>query len=177
MDAMASRGWTVPDWPTAYGGGGLSPAETKILREEMAAIKARNPLNSFGISMLGPALLKYGTEEQKLDSLPKLARGELRWGQGYSEPNAGSDLASLQTRAESDGEDFIINGQKIWTSRAEHSDLMVLLARTTPKEQAKKRTDGLSVFLVDMRAAKGNGLEIRPFRTMMNHATTEVFFT
>ena len=95
MNAMASRGWTVPDWPEAYGGGGLSPAESKILREEMAAMKCRNPLNSFGISMLGPALLKYGTEEQKLDYLPKIARGEIRWCQGYSEPNAGSDLASL----------------------------------------------------------------------------------
>jgi len=89
MDAMASRGWTVPDWPVAYGGGGLTPAQTKALREEMTAMKCRNPLNSFGISMLGPALLKYGTEEQKLDYLPKIARGEIRWCQGYSEPNAG----------------------------------------------------------------------------------------
>ena len=100
MDRMGARGWTVPDWPKAHGGGGLDAAETKILREEMARIKARNPLNSFGISMLGPALLKYGTEEQKLEHLPKIARGEIRWCQGYSEPNAGSDLASLATSAE-----------------------------------------------------------------------------
>src|SRR3546814_12797413 len=95
MDAMGARGWTVPDWPKAYGGGGLTAAETKVLREEMRRITARNPLNSFGISMLGPALLKYGSEEQKLDYLPKIARGEIRWCQGYSEPNAGSELAGL----------------------------------------------------------------------------------
>src|SRR5215218_5524324 len=94
LDVMASRGWTVPDWPKAYGGGGLSPAETKILKEELAALGARSPLTSFGISMLGPALLKYGTEEQKQHFLPEIARGEIRWCQGYSEPNAGSDLAS-----------------------------------------------------------------------------------
>src|SRR3546814_4754946 len=97
MDAMGARGWTVPDWPKAYGGGGLTAAETKVLREEMRRITARNPLNSFGISMLGPALLKYGSEEQKLDYLPKIARGEIRWCQGYSEPNAGSDRSEEHT--------------------------------------------------------------------------------
>ncbi|MGG9078548.1 acyl-CoA dehydrogenase family protein, partial [Escherichia coli] len=104
---------------------------TKILREEMAAIKARNPLNSFGISMLGPALLKYGTEEQKLDYLTKIARGEIRWCQGYSEPNAGSDLASLATSAEDAGDHYIVNGQKVWTSYADKADWIFCLVRTS----------------------------------------------
>lgn len=146
MDAMASRGWTVPDWPTEYGGGGLSPAETKILREEMAAIRARNPLNSFGISMLGPALLKYGTEEQKLEHLPKIARGEIRWCQGYSEPNAGSDLAGLATSAEDAGDHFIVNGQKVWTSYADKADWIFCLVRT----DRTNKHNGISFVLFDM---------------------------
>src|SRR5213083_1484177 len=119
MEVMAARGWTVPDWPKQYGGGGLSPAETKILREELQRIRARNPLNSFGISMLGPALLKDGTEAQKMEHLPKIARGEIRWCQGYSEPGAGSDLAGLATKAEDKGDHWLINGQKVWTSYAD----------------------------------------------------------
>ena len=119
FERMRDKGWTVPDWPKEYGGGGLDGAEHKVLREEMAKMGARSPLSSFGIWMLGPALLKYGTEAQKKEHLPKIAAGLIRWCQGYSEPNAGSDLASLQTRAESDGEHYIINGQKIWTSYAE----------------------------------------------------------
>ncbi|MEO6582611.1 MAG: acyl-CoA dehydrogenase family protein, partial [Sphingomicrobium sp.] len=99
LEAMAARGWTVPDWPTDYGGGGLSPAEAKVLKQEMSAIGARPPLTSFGISMLGPALLKFGSEQQKKTYLPQIARGEIRWCQGYSEPGAGSDLAGLQTKA------------------------------------------------------------------------------
>ena len=146
MDAMASRGWTVPDWPTAYGGGGLSPAESKILREEMAAIKARNPLNSFGISMLGPALLKYGTEEQKLEHLPRIARGEIRWCQGYSEPNAGSDLASLAASAEDAGDHYIVNGQKVWTSYADKADWIFCLVRTSKES----KQGGISFVLFDM---------------------------
>lgn len=148
MDAMASRGWTVPDWPSEYGGGGLSPAETKILREEMAAIKARNPLNSFGISMLGPALLKYGTEEQKLEHLPKIARGEIRWCQGYSEPNAGSDLASLATSAEDAGDHYIVNGQKVWTSYADKADWIFCLVRTSKES----KQGGISFVLFDMES-------------------------
>lgn len=148
MDAMASRGWTVPDWPTEYGGGGLSPAETKILREEMAAIKARNPLNSFGISMLGPALLKYGTEEQKLEHLPKIARGEIRWCQGYSEPNAGSDLASLAASAEDAGDHYIVNGQKVWTSYADKADWIFCLVRTSKES----KQGGISFVLFDMES-------------------------
>ena len=125
--------------------------EAKVLREEMAAIGARPPLSSFGIWMLGPALLKYGTEAQKKEHLPKIAAGLIRWCQGYSEPNAGSDLASLQTRAESDGDDFIINGQKIWTSYANYADWIFCLVRTDP---TAKKHDGISFILFDM-ASKG----------------------
>jgi alkylation response protein AidB-like acyl-CoA dehydrogenase len=151
FERMRDQGWTVPDWPKTYGGGGLDPTEAKVLREELAAIGARSPLSSFGIWMLGPALLKYGTEAQKKDHLPKIAAGQIRWCQGYSEPNAGSDLASLQTRADSDGDDFIINGQKIWTSYANHADWIFCLVRTDP---AAKKHDGISFILFDM-ASKG----------------------
>ncbi len=146
LDRMAARGWTVPDWPKEYGGGGLSAAETKVLREEMAAIRARNPLNSFGISMLGPALLKYGTEEQKLEHLPRIARGEIRWCQGYSEPNAGSDLAGLAASAEDGGDHYIVNGQKVWTSYADKADWIFCLVRTS---KASKQ-GGISFVLFDM---------------------------
>ncbi|MGR6328117.1 acyl-CoA dehydrogenase family protein [Sphingomonas sp. XXL09] len=146
LKAMAERGWTVPDWPKDYGGGGLSAAETKVLREEMAAIRARNPLNSFGISMLGPALLKYGTEEQKLEHLPKIARGEIRWCQGYSEPNAGSDLAGLATSAEDGGDHYIVNGQKVWTSYADKADWIFCLVRTSKES----KQGGISFVLFDM---------------------------
>src|SRR4051795_12271720 len=151
FERMRDKGWTVPHWPKQYGGGGLDPEQAKILRQEMAAIGARLPLTSFGISMLGPALLKYGTEAQKQQHLPKIAAGLIRWCQGYSEPNAGSDLASLQTRAESDGDDFIINGQKIWTSYANFADWIFCLVRTDP---AAKKHDGISFILFDM-ASKG----------------------
>jgi len=151
FERMRDKGWTVPDWPTQYGGGGLDPAEAKVLREEMAAINARPPLSSFGIWMLGPALLKYGTEEQKAEHLPKITAGLIRWCQGYSEPNAGSDLASLQTRAESDGDDYVITGQKIWTSYANYADWIFCLVRTDP---TAKKHDGISFILFDM-ASKG----------------------
>jgi acyl-CoA dehydrogenase len=147
MDAMASRGWTVPDWPTEYGGGGLSPAETKVLRQEMARAGARNPLHSFGISMLGPALLKFGSEEQKKRFLPEIARGEIRWCQGYSEPNAGSDLASLQTKCEDKGDHWLVNGQKVWTSYADKADWIFCLVRTDPQAPKHK---GISFLLFDM---------------------------
>ncbi len=170
MDAMASRGWTVPDWPRAYGGGGLSPAETKILREEMAAIRAPNPLNSFGISMLGPALLKYGTEEQKLDHLTKIARGEIRWCQGYSEPNAGSDLASLATSADSDGDDYVINGQKVWTSYADKADWIFCLVRT----DKTSKQGGISFVLFDMASP---GVSTKPILLISgNSPFCETFF-
>jgi len=156
MDRMAARGWTVPDWPAEYGGGGLGPAETKILKQEMARIGARNPLMSFGISMLGPALLKYGSEAQKRHYLPQIARGEIRWCQGYSEPNAGSDLASLQTKCEDKGDHWLVNGQKVWTSYADKADWIFCLVRTDP---AAPKHQGISFLLFDMASP---GVSTRP---------------
>jgi hypothetical protein len=147
FERMRDKGWTVPHWPKEYGGGGLDGEEAKILRQEMVAISARAPLVSFGISMLGPALLKYGTDAQKREHLPKITAGLIRWCQGYSEPNAGSDLASLQTRAEASGDDFIINGQKIWTSYANFADWIFCLVRT---DSTAKKHDGISFILFDM---------------------------
>ena len=118
FEASVAKGYTVPSWPKEYGGAGLSPAEAKVLREEMARIGARPPLSSFGIWMLGPALLHFGTEEQKRHYLNQIARGEIRWCQGYSEPGSGSDLVSLQTYGEDAGDHWVVNGQKIWTSYA-----------------------------------------------------------
>lgn len=170
MDAMAARGWTVPDWPIAYGGGGLSPEQTKVLREEMAWIKARNPLSSFGISMLGPALLKYGTEEQKLQYLPPIARGEIRWCQGYSEPNAGSDLASLATSAEDVGDHYIVNGQKVWTSYADKADWIFCLVRTSKDS----KQGGISFVLFDMAS---EGVSTRPILLISGYSPfCETFF-
>ncbi len=170
LDKMAAKGWTVPDWPKAYGGSGLSPAETKILREEMAAIKARNPLNSFGISMLGPALLKYGTEEQKLDHLTKIARGEIRWCQGYSEPNAGSDLAGLATSAEDKGDHYLVNGQKVWTSYADKADWIFCLVRT----DKTSKQGGISFVLFDMASP---GVSTKPILLISgNSPFCETFF-
>jgi alkylation response protein AidB-like acyl-CoA dehydrogenase len=171
MDRMAERGWTVPDWPKDYGGGGLSPAETKILRQEMARIGARNPLMSFGISMLGPALLKDGTEEQKKRFLPEIARGEIRWCQGYSEPNAGSDLASLQTRCEDKGDHWLVNGQKVWTSYADKADWIFCLVRTD--FQAPKHK-GISFILFDMATP---GVSTKPILLISgNSPFCETFF-
>jgi acyl-CoA dehydrogenase len=153
---MAERGWTAPTWPKEYGGGGLSRDEAKTLREEMRAINARSPLDSFGIWMLGPALLKYGTEEQKKKYLPEITHGEIRWCQGYSEPNSGSDLASLQTRAEDKGDHFLVNGQKVWTSYADKADWIFCLVRTDP---AAKKHEGISFVLFDMASP---GVSTRP---------------
>ncbi|PCG16144.1 MULTISPECIES: acyl-CoA dehydrogenase family protein [Sphingomonas] len=170
MDAMGQRGWTVPDWPTEYGGGGLSAAETKVLREEMARIRARNPLNSFGISMLGPALLKYGTEEQKKRFLPEIARGEIRWCQGYSEPNAGSDLASLATSAEDKGDHFLVNGQKVWTSYADKADWIFCLVRT----DRTNKHNGISFVLFDMAS---EGVSTKPILLISGYSPfCETFF-
>jgi alkylation response protein AidB-like acyl-CoA dehydrogenase len=171
MERMAERGWTVPDWPRDYGGGGLSPAEAKILRQEMARIDARSPLYSFGISMLGPALLKYGTEEQKRHFLPEIARGEIRWCQGYSEPNAGSDLASLQTKCEDKGDHWLVNGQKVWTSYADKADWIFCLVRTD--FQAPKHK-GISFLLFDMKTP---GVSTRPIRLISGSSPfCETFF-
>jgi acyl-CoA dehydrogenase len=171
MDVMAGRGWTVADWPVEYGGGGLSPAETKILKQEMAALGARNPLMSFGISMLGPALLKYGSEEQKKRFLPEIARGEIRWCQGYSEPGAGSDLASLQTKCEDKGDHWLVNGQKVWTSYADKADWIFCLVRTDPEAPKHK---GISFILFDMRTP---GVSTKPILLISgNSPFCETFF-
>ena len=170
LDVMAARGWTVPDWPSAYGGGGLSAAETKILKEEMAAIGARPPLTSFGISMLGPALLKFGTEEQKKHYLGQIARGEIRWCQGYSEPGAGSDLAGLQTKAEDAGEYYVVNGQKVWTSYADEADWIFCLVRTSTESKHK----GISFLLFDMESP---GVTTKPILLISgNSPFCETFF-
>ena len=149
FERMADKGWTCPDWPAAYGGGGLSPEENKVLEEEMKAIGARKALMDIGIWMLGPAILEYGTEEQKQEHIPKIVRGEIRWCQGYSEPGAGSDLASLQTKCEDKGDHFLVNGTKIWTTNADKADWMFCLVRTDP--DAIKQ-EGISFLLIDMES-------------------------
>jgi acyl-CoA dehydrogenase len=170
LDVMASRGWTVPDWPKEYGGGGLGPAETKILKEEMAALGCRSPLTSFGISMLGPALLKYGTEEQKKKYLTEIARGEIRWCQGYSEPGAGSDLAGLQTKAEDKGDHYLVNGQKVWTSYADQADWIFCLVRTSNES----KHGGISFLLFDMESP---GVSTKPILLISgNSPFCETFF-
>jgi acyl-CoA dehydrogenase len=158
LERMAEKGWTAPDWPKEYGGGGLGREEHKILREELSRIQARPALSSFGVWMIGPAILKFGSEELKRQHLPKMVRGEIRWCQGYSEPGAGSDLAGLQTKAEDRGDHFIVNGQKIWTSYADKSDWMFCLVRTNP--DAKKQM-GISLVLFDMATA---GVTTRPIK-------------
>jgi len=149
MDRMAERGWTVPRWPVAYGGGGLSSDEDKILQQELRRIKARSPLQSFGIWMLGPALLEFASEEQKLKYLPEIARGEIRWCQGYSEPGYGSDLAGLQTKAEDQGDYYLVNGSKIWTSYADEADWIFCLVRT---DSNAPKHEGISFVLFDMQS-------------------------
>jgi len=147
MERMAAKGWTAPDWPTEYGGGGLDKGQRKVLKEEMARINARSPLDSFGIWMIGPALLKFGSEALKQQHLPPIVRGEIRWCQGYSEPGAGSDLAGLQSKGEDMGDHFIANGQKVWTSYGDKADWMFCLLRTDT--EAKKQM-GISLVLFDM---------------------------
>ena len=170
LEAMAGRGWTVPDWPREYGGGGLGPAEAKVLKEEMARVGARPPLTSFGISMLGPALLKYGSEEQKRRFLPEIARGEIRWCQGYSEPGAGSDLAGLQTRAEDRGDHWLVNGQKVWTSYADEADWIFCLVRTS----TESKQGGISFLLFDMETP---GVTTKPIRLISGSSPfCETFF-
>jgi len=147
LERMAAKGWTAPTWPTEYGGGGLDKAQAKVLKEELAHINARSPLDSFGIWMIGPALLEFGSEELKQQHLPPIVRGEIRWCQGYSEPGAGSDLAGLQSKGEDMGDHFIANGQKVWTSYGDKADWMFCLLRTDP--DAKKQM-GISLVLFDM---------------------------
>jgi len=171
LERMASVGWTVPTWPRAYGGAGLDKETAKVLAEEMTRIGARPPLVSFGISMLGPALLKFGDEAQKTRHLPPIARGQIRWCQGYSEPNAGSDLASLQTKAIADGDDYIIDGQKIWASYADKADWIFCLVRT---EFEGKHQAGISFILFDMAS---EGVRSRPIKLISGASPfCEIFF-
>ncbi len=171
LDRMAEQGFTVPMWPKEYGGSGFDANETKVLREEMRRINARPALLGMSITMIGPALLEFGNEEQKLEHLPKIARGEIWWCQGYSEPNAGSDLASLRTSAVVDGDDYIINGQKIWTSGADNADWMFCLVRTDP--DASKH-EGITFILFDMTTP---GVSVKPIRLISGFSPfCETFF-
>ncbi len=147
FERVRDRGWICPEWPEAYGGGGLSPQQGKIVVEEMKALGARKPLFGLGIWMLGPALLEYGNEAQKQQHLRAIVNGETRWCQGYSEPGSGSDLASLQCKAEDRGDHFLVNGSKIWTTKADECDWIFCLVRTDPKA---KKQEGISFLLIDM---------------------------
>ena len=147
LERMVAKGWTVPTWPKEYGGAGLSKAEARVLQQEMRALGCRTALTSFGMTLLAPVVLEYGTEEQKKKFLPPIARGEIRWCQGYSEPGAGSDLASLQCAAVRDGDDYVVNGQKIWTTEAHLSDWIFCLVRT---DKSGAKHDGISFLLIDM---------------------------
>ncbi|NBB26235.1 acyl-CoA dehydrogenase [Porphyrobacter sp. SLTP] len=170
LEACVAKGYTVPAWPKAYGGAGLSPAEAKVLREEMGRIGARPPLSSFGIWMLGPALLHFGTEGQKQRFLNEIARGEIRWCQGYSEPGSGSDLVSLQTFGEDKGDHWVVNGQKVWTSYADHADWIFCLVRT---DKADKYS-GITFMLFDMAS---EGVATKPILLISgNSPFCETFF-
>ena len=171
LDRMGAKGWTAPEWPTEYGGGGLSREQAKVLHSEMRRIDAQPPLASFGVWMLGPALLAFGTEAQKKHFLPEIVRGEIRWCQGYSEPGAGSDLAGLQTRAEDCGDHWIVNGQKVWTSYADKADWIFCLVRTDP--DASKHL-GISFVLIDMAT---KGVSTRPITLISGKSPfCETFF-
>ena len=171
LERMGARGWTAPEWPAEYGGGGLSREQAKVLASEMRRIDAQSPLASFGVWMLGPALLAFGTEEQKQRFLPEIVRGEIRWCQGYSEPGAGSDLAAIQTRAEDRGDHWIVNGQKVWTSYADKADWIFCLVRTDP--EAPKHL-GISFVLFDMATP---GVSTRPITLISGKSPfCETFF-
>jgi acyl-CoA dehydrogenase len=176
VSALSKAGYLSAMIPEEYGGSGLNLTAAAAILEEIH----RNGCNAAAchaqMYTMG-TVLRHGSVEQKRMYLPRIAEGSLRLQAfGVTEPTSGTDTLALRTTAARDGEGYVVNGQKIWTSRAEHSDLMVLLARTTPREKVEKRTDGLSVFLIDLRALVGKGVTIKPIRTMMNHATTEVFF-
>ena len=176
VDALTEGGWLACLVPEEYGGSGLGIGDAAAILEEIHASGCNGAAAHAQIYTMG-TILRHGSDAQKSAYLPDIAAGAKRLQAfGVTEPESGSDTLSLSTRAVLDGDDYVINGAKVWTSRAEHSDLMILLARTTPKDEVKVRTDGLSVFLVDMTQAAGKGLEIRPIRTMINHATCEVFF-
>ena len=171
LDRMGAKGWTMPTVPKEYGGGGLNKEEVKVLNEEMFVIGAKSPLLSFGIWMLAPVLLEYGTEEQKKEHLPKIIKGEIRWCQGYSEPGSGSDLASLATKAEDTGDTFLVNGQKVWTSYADKADWIFALVRTGSKEP---KHDGISFLLIDMET---KGVTTKPITLISGKSPfCETFF-
>lgn len=176
VNALTEAGWLSVLIPEAYGGSGLPLSAAAAVLEEMQRAGCNGGACHAQMYTMG-TLLRHGSDAQKQTYLPEIAAGRLRLQAfGVTEPTSGTDTGALKTTARLEGDTYVINGQKIWTSRAEHSDLMLLLARTTPLREGMKKTDGLSVILVDMRQARGNGLTIRPIRTMMNHATTEVFF-
>ena len=176
VNALTQAGFLAALIPESYGGSGLGVQQASAIMEEIHHSGCNGGACHAQMYTMG-TILRHGSDEQKQAYLPKIAGGDLRLQAfGVTEPTSGSDTLSLRTTAVRDGDSYIVNGQKVWTSRAEHSDLMLLLARTTPKDQAEKRTLGLSVFIVDMRAALGNGLTIKPLRAMINHSTTEVFF-
>jgi alkylation response protein AidB-like acyl-CoA dehydrogenase len=169
MERMAARGYTAPTWPKKYGGAGLTGEEAATLAEEMRRLGCRDPLKSFGLWMLGPVLLEFGSEEQRMQHLPPIVRGEVRWCQGYSEPSAGSDLASLQTRAVLDGDHYVVSGQKIWTSHADLADWMFCLVRT-----GVHKHEGISFLLIDMRSP---GIRARPIKLISGASPfCETFF-
>ena len=171
LQRMAEKGWTCPTWPAQYGGGGLDKDQTIVLGEELARINARPALTSFGISMLGPVLLEYGNHQQKQEHIPKIVRGEIRWCQGYSEPGSGSDLASLSTKAELQGDNYLINGSKVWTSYADKADWIFCLVRTdfdVPKHS------GISFILFDMAS---EGVSTKPIQLISGSSPfCETFF-
>jgi alkylation response protein AidB-like acyl-CoA dehydrogenase len=158
LDRMAEKGWTAPTWPTEYGGGGLSREEAKVLSQELTRLKLPAPLIGFGLTMIGPTLLQFGNEEQKKEHLTRICRGEIRWCQGYSEPDAGSDLAALQCKAVDDGDHFLITGTKVWTSYADESDWIFSLVRTDPNV---KKQAGITFILIDMESP---GVTVRPIQ-------------
>ena len=164
LHAAAERGWTAPTWPQEFGGGGLTYEEGQVFQQEMANLKALPPSAGMGLAMIGPTLLEYGTEDQKQRHLPKIISGEVRWCQGYSEPGSGSDLASLQTKAVLEGDHFVINGQKIWTSGAQYADWMFALVRTNP-DAAKH--DGISFVLLEMDQP---GVTVKPIRLISGNS-------
>ena len=170
LEACVAKGYTVPDWPKPYGGAGLTPEQTKVLKQEMKRINARSPLDSFGIWMLGPALLQFGTEEQKVQYLNPIARGEIRWCQGYSEPGSGSDLVSLQTFGEDKGDHWVVNGSKIWTSYADKADWIFCLVRT----DKTNKYQGITFMLYDMATT---GVSTKPILLISgNSPFCETFF-
>lgn len=176
VQALTEAGYLAVLIPEEYGGSGLGLGAAAAIMEEIQKSGCNGAACHAQMYVMG-TILRHGTDEQKQEYLPRVATGELRLQAfGVTEPTSGTDTGALRTSARMEGDEWVINGQKIWTSRAEQSDLMVLLARTTPLDQVSKKTQGLSVFLVDMREAVGNGLTINPIPTMMNHATTEVFF-